>query len=404
LFNISIKDTIPPIAEKLWIYPLNDESYVNGSNNAISFPVTSASGRALLRSKPEINVSGDIGLGIQAFDLNNDNFMRNGIYSIEVFVDEAKVFEQVMDKFSFFETRYVNSLIDYKYFLQKGIRINRLFLQPNNKMSVYRNVINRGIINVPENSIREIRVQLKDDNLNTANLNFTIKGSQHPTKQINLPEKKNVVSQKMYYRRDNTFQRPDIKVEIPENALFDDLDFEFSKSSRQKGFYSAGYILHTPLVPLYKSMTVSIKPLNLPERLYKKALLVAVNERGSVTWSGGEYNNGVVKAVVRTFGKFAIKVDTTPPVIKPHLTNINDTVHFDYGQIAFKITDNLSGIQTYDGYIDGQWVLFEYDAKSDLISFQFDPRRMKFGIHHKFELYVTDAKGNKREYHTTFFK
>ena len=61
-------------------------------------------------------------------------------------------------------------------------------------------------------------------------------------------------------------------------------------------------------------------------------------------------------------------------------------------------------MQTYDGYIDGQWVLFEYDAKSDMISYQFDPSRMKFGIQHKFELYVTDAKGNKREYHTTFFK
>ncbi len=70
--------------------------------------------------------------------------------------------------------------------------------------------------------------------------------------------------------------------------------------------------------------------------------------------------------------------------------------------IRFKITDDFSGISTYNGWIDNQWVLFEYDAKNDLITYHFDTDRVKRNTQHRLVLKVTDAKNNSSEYTAEF--
>ena len=67
-------------------------------------------------------------------------------------------------------------------------------------------------------------------------------------------------------------------------------------------------------------------------------------------------------------------------------------------KLEFKISDDLSGIKNYRGEIDGKWVLFEYDAKSKLLTYTFDKERMTFGKSHLIKLVVTDNKENEAEY------
>jgi hypothetical protein len=71
-------------------------------------------------------------------------------------------------------------------------------------------------------------------------------------------------------------------------------------------------------------------------------------------------------------------------------------------EIRFRISDKLSGISSYEGLIDGEWVLFEYDAKNDLILYKFDRKRLKSGIKHQLVLHVTDAVGNQSAYSASF--
>jgi hypothetical protein len=73
-------------------------------------------------------------------------------------------------------------------------------------------------------------------------------------------------------------------------------------------------------------------------------------------------------------------------------------------QIAFSIKDNLSGIHSFIGKIDGNWALFEYDAKDDLLYYVFDPARMQFGTNHLLKLTVIDGCGNIAHYNLRFFK
>jgi hypothetical protein len=108
-----------------------------------------------------------------------------------------------------------------------------------------------------------------------------------------------------------------------------------------------------------------------------------------------------VSATSRVFGEFAIGVDTVPPRITP--VNIKNGANMRALQtIRIKITDDLSGINTYNGYIDDQWALFEYDAKNALIVYKFDADRLKKNTQHTLVLKVTDGKGNMATYQAGF--
>ena len=56
-----------------------------------------------------------------------------------------------------------------------------------------------------------------------------------------------------------------------------------------------------------------------------------------------------------------------------------------------------------EGYIDNEWVLFEYDAKNDLVCYSFDPDRLTSGKSHELELYIIDNKENIAYYYAEFY-
>src|SRR5690606_42039656 len=71
-------------------------------------------------------------------------------------------------------------------------------------------------------------------------------------------------------------------------------------------------------------------------------------------------------------------------------------------RMNFKIFDDLSGIRSFNGYIDGEWVLMEYDSKSASLWHVFEKSIPKGK--HQFRLEVVDWKDNRREYEISFFK
>jgi hypothetical protein len=106
--------------------------------------------------------------------------------------------------------------------------------------------------------------------------------------------------------------------------------------------------------------------------------------------------------LISEFGNYAVSVDTTPPVIKPlNFSGIPDMSDMYY--MLFRVKDDFSGIMSYEGYIDGDWALFEYDAKNDLVFYKFDPERISRESNHDIELYVIDNKQNITFYYTEFY-
>jgi hypothetical protein len=161
--------------------------------------------------------------------------------------------------------------------------------------------------------------------------------------------------------------------------------------------------LHNESTPVHSRFEISITPKDVPPELYEKLCIVNLNDPEKINYSGGIFKDGKIQAQLRKFGKYALSLDTIPPTIKP----LNFFSGKDFSKEAgmrFKIEDNLSGIISYNGYIDNQWVLFVYDPKNDLLFYEFDDKVPILKKNHELEIYLTDDKGNKKEYHSFFYR
>ena len=68
--------------------------------------------------------------------------------------------------------------------------------------------------------------------------------------------------------------------------------------------------------------------------------------------------------------------------------------------IGFTISDRQTGIKSYDMYIDGQWVLTTFDAKTGRARYYFD-ERIGAGKH-EVSFIVKDRVGNAETYTARF--
>ena len=71
-------------------------------------------------------------------------------------------------------------------------------------------------------------------------------------------------------------------------------------------------------------------------------------------------------------------------------------------KMSFRISDNLSGIKSFNGYIDGKWILMEFDTKTANLWHTFDEQTT--AGKHSFELVVIDMKDNIKRYVIDFYK
>ena len=88
-------------------------------------------------------------------------------------------------------------------------------------------------------------------------------------------------------------------------------------------------------------------------------------------------------------------MDDEPPVIRPINVKPGKNVSRQ-GSITVKISDNLSGIKSYRGTMNGKWILMDYDAKSGLLTYLIDEHMPKGK--NTFSLVLTDAVGNQCRY------
>ena len=148
LFNIDIKDTTAPIINSLWVYPQDDNSHVNGDANKQKLRLIPQQDGSYTAEK--IKACGNLGFGISTVDRQDYAPNKNGIYKIDTQINGNPNFSIQMDRFSFSETRYLNRMIDYEYFKDYKSRVQMLFVQENNPLSVYKNLENNGYLSITD--------------------------------------------------------------------------------------------------------------------------------------------------------------------------------------------------------------------------------------------------------------
>ncbi|MCK9639453.1 MAG: M23 family metallopeptidase [Prolixibacteraceae bacterium] len=393
----AIPDKSAPRINSLYVYPLTTKSSVNKSANKLRIEILSKGQISSLKIKQPIEVYGEIGLGIQSYDDFNGTGLKCGIYSAEMFLDQEPAFSFKMDHLAFDLGRYVNSHMDYEELIKSKRWIHRLFLQPGNKMDIYQTDSNRGILKMADGKNHSVKIIVTDALGNSNTLSFKLL-----SKKFQVPETKHTGTKFFPYDRSNQFVNEEVKVDIPEGALYDNLPFIYHSEPNSGGYFSKIQGIHYPYVPVHKHYSLSIKTMGIPSSQQNKALIVLVEPKGGLSAVGGEFVNGWVTASTRFFGNFAVVLDTVPPKIQPLSIRDGKTL-LNKQKIEFKIADNLSGIYSYKGEIDGNWVLFEYDAKTALLVYYIDKKRIVLGKSHKLQLTVSDERNNIAVYKADFY-
>lgn len=392
-----ISDKSSPHINSLYLYPVTVNSQLSGSNHKLRLETLASGKTTTLKNKLPIEVFGDIGLGIQSDDDFNGTGIRCGIYSVELLLDQKKVFSFQFDHLAFDQGRYINSHIDYEEMMRNRRWIHKLFLQPGNRMEIYQTTADRGILKLTDGKPHTVKIIVSDAfrNTNTCSFNLISKSKSIP---VVKPTNSNIFN----YEKANEFEAPGVKIRIPEGALYDNLEFSYHTKPGSGSLLSSIHQVHNQYVALQKPYSLTISLNKIPQRLQNKVLVVSVSPSGALSPVGGVFEDSHITAQPRVFGDFAVAVDTTPPTIKP--VSIKDnSVLTNRSRIEFKISDNLSGIDTYEGEIDGNWVLFEYDAKTNSLFYVVDKERLTLGKKHNLRLKVTDERKNEAEYRANFF-
>lgn len=397
LFGMGINDNTNPVAEKIFLYPLTGSSSVNNSHERAVFAARGSGGNYSIESDRPVTVNGSIGIGIKCWDRFDESNNKCGVFSIEMDVDSAMVYSFTAKKFSFSESRYLNSHIDYAANVYDKEFIHRLFLQPGNKLSMYRNVVDRGVITFSDDGDHDISIRISDQAGNVSIVNFRVRSVSRTT----VEPKKAVCDKVLPYGKASDFTADGIRIHFPALALYDTLFFEYDFRDGRGKYLSPIHSVHNAGSAVHDPFRLSLRPDSVPQGAADRLCLARIDSNGKRLYAGGEYRYGFVSADLRQFGDYAITMDTVRPVIKPSFTRGADLG--DRDAITFTATDDFSGISSYDATIDGAWALLEWDPKYNLLIYRPLPGRIKKGLKHKMEVRVSDDLQNTTVISTEFY-
>lgn len=394
-FGFAIKDTIAPVIDAIAIYPIDPNSSVNGSNKAKYYDVMKV-GLNKYALKEDIRVSGKIGFGLVTYDIENGSSNKNGTYAYTLKVDSQDVFAYACKRFAFDQTRYINAHIDFSKFKKNKVKFQRCYLLPGNKIKHYTTDNRKGIFEITDTLFHTVIIQAMDFNNNTSTFELQCKG------KIAGPNKPALKSKEyLAYNKPHLIKQEDVIIDIPLNCLYEDAMYSYSKVAGTGKLLSNIHHILSDEIPVHTAYTLSIKPKTKSLKYKDKLLIVSIDDEGNPSSEGGAYENGFVVSKLRSFGNFAVMMDTTAPSIK--MINFDkEQAIFKQDKIKVKVGDNLSGIKSYSGNIDGHWVLLEFDNKERTLTYTFDEHLIKTAAEHIFTITLVDRKGNSNQVSTKF--
>jgi len=388
LFGYKISDYKKPMINNLKVFPLDDNSLVNGKHNDKIVPVKkNKAGNYYINQ--EITGYGNVGFALHSTDrLNARNIC--GLYSLDFKVNNESRFSHKMEKLDFSTNRYVNHHVDYLRHKRNNQTYHKSFMKGNNRLDIYEYVDN-GFVYVENDSVYKLSYTAKDFVGNTSSLSFNIKGDD--TEKLSKYAGGEICMKTFKYNESNHFDTTGFYLLMAENTLYEDLCFNYGVI-KDSNYLSDIHQLAVSYVGVHQYYKLSIAPnQNLDSSLLPKLLIVTVDDKGRISDKGGDYEKGFVTARVREFGKFAITLDTTMPVVILEGNQDLEALKSN-STISFKIGDNLSGIQSYSARIDGEWILASYKRKRRKLVVSLSEKEGLSKGTHNLEVEVTDERGN----------
>ncbi|WP_027077583.1 M23 family metallopeptidase [Maribacter antarcticus] len=390
LYGIDVADATNPILEKLFLYPLSKNAQVNKSGNRIQVNFTKQSDGTFLANK--VHASGKIGVGFIGFDRQDMAANRNGIYAASLSVNGKTYSAYDFESFSFGETRYINTLIDYDYFGRYRQRIQKLFKSPGNKLSIYEELYNNGEIEIREGLSYNIEISIKDFKGNVVVLKIPVEGK---NEELKMPKEENSTDDYVIAKKPNNYDLGGAKVYFPSNTFYEDFYIDLKKGKDTVS-------IHRNTVPAHRNFTITFDATKFSKEEQKQLFIARLDSKLQPSYASTYKRAGTFTTRTRNLGTYTLVKDTIVPKIRAK--NFKDKQWLNnYKYLSLTISDDLSGVDTYTATLNGKWILMEYEPKRNTLTYNFDDKILdqKQCV---LKVTVTDNVGNENTLSTTFFR
>ena len=390
LFGIKIQDSIAPKIKKLIAYPMGSDSRINRSLKNQSLSIKKDSLNNYIANR--LSASGKIGFGVNVYDLLGKELNKNGIYSLEMKINGIRHYYHDVETFSFSESKFINLLIDYEYYSKYKSRIQKTFREKENKLSIYKDLIEEGGITINEGLNYQVEIIAKDFIGNSSSLKIPVVGLKS---ESILNQERDTTAYKIVKKEFQKFSKNGVTIAFPKNTFYKDLFLNFSVNDRIA-------TIHKPIIPLDKKFTITFDSIMYKRSEVNQIYIANMNNKKYPYYMDTRKKSDKIFTTTKTLGKYGLLIDNQFPKIYNSNFKDNDWMS-RLRYLTIKISDSQSGIKSYEASIDNEWILMEYDVKKKKLSYDFRDKKL-VGSKHIFKLVVSDNVGNTNTYKSAFYR
>ena len=390
LFGLKIQDSIAPKIKKLIAYPMGSDSRINRSLKNQSLSIKKDSLNNYIANR--LSASGKIGFGVNVYDLLGKELNKNGIYSLEMKINGIRHYYHDVETFSFSESKFINLLIDYEYYSKYKSRIQKTFREKENKLSIYKDLIEEGGITINEGLNYQVEIIAKDFTGNSSSLKIPVVGLKS---ESILNQERDTTAYKIVKKEFQKFSKNGVTIAFPKNTFYKDLFLNFSVNDRIA-------TIHKPIIPLDKKFTITFDSIMYKRSEVNQIYIANMNNKKYPYYMDTRKKSDKIFTTTKTLGKYGLLIDNQFPKIYNSNFKDNDWMS-RLRYLTIKISDSQSGIKSYEASIDNEWILMEYDVKKKKLSYDFRDKKL-VGSKHIFKLVVSDNVGNTNTYKSAFYR
>lgn len=333
LFGLPYRDSIKPTIRGIRIYPIGEQPFAVGKENTFS-------------------VSGPFHIGVYATDAAEGSTAKNGVDRVEVYLDGTLFFKYTTEGFPLEEgSRKVNALVDYPHFAatRQPYLLTRALPGAEGEWVPVRQ--GDGVFRLKPGSTHHIGIKVFDIKGNCTEQVMTVKMGSTPPPCPAKPE-----GEAVKFTEPFEYQSPTFHFQLPAHTLYAN---DRLRCASEPGTLGPVVTVEPQANPLPPDQRYPLAIRGYSES--DKLLVVRCNGTKLNAYKTSRKDNWYT-ASVRDFGRFTLALDTVPPTVKP--LNFSEGKPLKTNTLRIKIGDDLAGIETYHCYLNGQWILAEYDGKS----------------------------------------
>jgi len=378
-FGLEATDNDPPTIQGLYLYESEEPQVVTTFENRTMIAMKTVKERIHYSATDTISVQGYYSFGIQSFDRLDLSANKNGWYRLELKRNDSLITELTIDRFNFTENPLINRSIDYHFYETSNNRVLLTTKEASNPLGFFKNSPSTELFKAEVGKIDYWKLTLSDYSGNTSSIDWTTKGVEG-VKKLTIPFGNSTINQTV------NNQLLEAQLIAIENSIYSMEGIDFHLSGDTLSIGPKDVLVRNPLLLQIIPKEIKQKPSWGSYAFFGQ---IGKKETNFIR----KVESDTLSVTLRNTGDFHFAYDSIAPIVTPRNFSSGQAIN-GYRYLEIEADDKETGIKSFEGYLDGQWVLFEHEPKQNRFTFDTSDILLIPGVH-TLEFEVEDLLGNK---------